>query len=57
MIGLYRIKNEKDGKKQNIDCSKDVTDQLKLLFVGDTSFGENYQIQIKENGGRSHKAY
>ena len=53
MIGLYSIKNEKDGKKQNIDCSKDVTDQLKLLFVGDTSFGENYQIQIKENGGEN----
>ncbi len=44
-------------KNENIDFSKEATDKLKFLFVGDTSFGENYQIQIKENGGRSHKAY
>jgi hypothetical protein len=34
------LRNEKDG-----------INEIKLLFVGDTSFGENYQREIERRGG------
>ncbi len=39
------FKNQKFTKKQN--------ERFELLFVGDTSFGENYQEERKERGGSS----
>ena len=45
ILGMYRLRSDIHRKKE--------TNRLQILFAGDTSFGENYQIQLKRAGGEN----
>ncbi len=51
ILGLYRIQSKMEKNEELPDEAKSKISLMKILFVGDTSFGENYQSEIERRGG------